>query len=298
MGRTIPQNAAGPGLDGDGNAVQLQGRDVATTAPTATQVLAWNGSAWAPADAGVAAAHSPSHENGGADKINVGSLNGELADPQPPKTHAPSHQNGSADEISVAALSGELADPQNAGKLQARTLASTAPTDGQLVRWNAGSSQWEPSDEKACKIINLSPEDPGAVLYPDGANNDVQITTGHDQTNNRNYYEITAAAAPNDYDIVVEIRVPTGWVWSEAKILVWTDDKDNNSIAVEIFDTNGASDGSDTVTPASNNTWEEKTLTTPAGTYASEGLFHIHIKGTIGLANKKVRIGAKKFKSS
>ena len=32
-----------------GNATQLQGRAVSTTAPTANQVLAWNGSAWLPA---------------------------------------------------------------------------------------------------------------------------------------------------------------------------------------------------------------------------------------------------------
>ncbi len=32
-----------------GNATQLQGRAVSSTAPTGTQVLAWNGSAWAPA---------------------------------------------------------------------------------------------------------------------------------------------------------------------------------------------------------------------------------------------------------
>jgi len=64
------------------------------------------------ADPGAPAAHHTTHENGGADEINVTGLSGELADPQPPKSHASSHQNGGADEINVTGLSGELADPQ------------------------------------------------------------------------------------------------------------------------------------------------------------------------------------------
>jgi len=64
------------------------------------------------ADPGTPGTHHTTHENGGADEINVAGLSGELADPQPPKTHATSHENGGADEINVAGLSGELADPQ------------------------------------------------------------------------------------------------------------------------------------------------------------------------------------------
>ena len=57
-------------------------------------------------------AHASTHEDGGADEINVANLSGELTDPQPSKTHASDHQNGGADEISVAGLSGELAAGQ------------------------------------------------------------------------------------------------------------------------------------------------------------------------------------------
>lgn len=151
---------------------------------------------------------------------------------------------------------------------------------------------------RAPRVMNLNPEYPGAVLYPDGANNDCVITSGHDQTNHRNYVEITADAATNDYDIVLEVRVPTGWTWDSAKIYAWTDDESNVVMACEIFDTTGTTDGSDTVTPSADNTWEEIALTTPGGTYASEGLFHIHLKGTIGAADKKARFGAILFKSS
>lgn len=151
---------------------------------------------------------------------------------------------------------------------------------------------------RAPRVMQINPEYQGAVLYPDGSNNEAAWVSGHDQTNHRNYMELTAEAATNDYEIVIEVRVPTGWTWDSAKIYVWTDDKTNNVMTVEIFDTTGTTDGSDTVTPSADNTWEEKTLTTPGGTYASEGLFHVHLKGTIGAAGKKVRFGAALFKSS
>jgi len=56
--------------------------------------------------------HAPTHENGGADEINVAGLSGLLADGQTPLAHAATHENGGADEISVLGLSGLLADGQ------------------------------------------------------------------------------------------------------------------------------------------------------------------------------------------
>jgi len=61
---------------------------------------------------GAPAAHASTHEDGGADEIDVTGLSGLLADPQTPLTHKISHENGGADEISVAGLSGVLSDPQ------------------------------------------------------------------------------------------------------------------------------------------------------------------------------------------
>ena len=37
-----------------------------------------------------------------------------------------------------------LSDQRDADTLQGRTMASAAPTDGQVLTWNAGTSQWEP----------------------------------------------------------------------------------------------------------------------------------------------------------
>jgi len=43
--------------------------------------------------------HAASHENGGADEINVAGLSGELADSQPPKAHASDHYPAGSDEL-------------------------------------------------------------------------------------------------------------------------------------------------------------------------------------------------------
>lgn len=70
-------------------------------------------------------AHAATHQDGGADEINVVGLSGLLADDQhildaevlaiaAALVHAARHQNGGADEISVAGLSGLLADAQTA----------------------------------------------------------------------------------------------------------------------------------------------------------------------------------------
>lgn len=68
-----------------------------------------------------------------------------MTDARTPSAHTSSHQNGGADEISVAGLSGKLADLQDAGWLQGREVASTAPSDGQVLAWVAGTSKWTPS---------------------------------------------------------------------------------------------------------------------------------------------------------
>jgi hypothetical protein len=63
-------------------------------------------------DARTPTAHASSHQDGGADEIDVTDLSGLLADGQTPLAHKTSHENGGGDEISVAGLSGELADDQ------------------------------------------------------------------------------------------------------------------------------------------------------------------------------------------
>lgn len=61
---------------------------------------------------GSSGAHAATHEDGGADEIDVTGLSGVLADPQTPAVHHTTHENGGADEIDVTGLSGLLADAQ------------------------------------------------------------------------------------------------------------------------------------------------------------------------------------------
>lgn len=62
----------------------------------------------------------------------------------PPGAHHESHEDGGADEVSVAGLSGVLGDKQDADKLQGRAINPTAPTDGQVLIWDAATSKWKP----------------------------------------------------------------------------------------------------------------------------------------------------------
>jgi hypothetical protein len=64
----------------------------------------------------------------------------------------------------------------NAGQLQGRTLASTAPTNLQYLGWNNGASQWEP------KTLPTVPTIAGttSLLKGDGNGNAVAATSGTD----------------------------------------------------------------------------------------------------------------------
>jgi len=81
----------------------------------ARYVLTATAPTWTEAPGGAPTAHASTHENGGADEINVGGLSGELADPQPPKTHAASHKHGGADEVASAAAGADLIPKAGAG---------------------------------------------------------------------------------------------------------------------------------------------------------------------------------------
>jgi hypothetical protein len=57
--------------------------------------------------------HSPQHEAGGSDQVNLDNLLGKAADPQTPATHADNHEAGGTDVMNVGALQGVLAQDQN-----------------------------------------------------------------------------------------------------------------------------------------------------------------------------------------
>jgi len=80
--------------------------------------------------------HAATHQNGGADEINVAGLSGLLADDQNPTLHAVDHQNGGVDEIDVVGLSGLLADAQTplAHDIQGAAHTASGLTAGEVLR--------------------------------------------------------------------------------------------------------------------------------------------------------------------
>lgn len=111
-------------------------------------------------------AHASTHQNGGDDELNLAGLNGDLADAQDAKAHVSTHQNGGSDEISLTGLDGVLADKQDSDKLQGRDLVATAPSDGQVVMWDDGNSQWEPATPGGYTVVHDEALTAGA-LYID-----------------------------------------------------------------------------------------------------------------------------------
>jgi hypothetical protein len=127
---TIGLAATLPAVDGSAltgvNAVKLQAVDVDATAPSPSQVLKFDGSKWAPA--------TDSNSGGTVTSVTAGSgLTGgtitgsgtlALANPMP-------------------ALDGGALTNVNAVKIQGRTLGSTAPSNGHVLKWNSSASAWD-----------------------------------------------------------------------------------------------------------------------------------------------------------
>lgn len=95
------------------NANSVQGRSVSTTAPTSGQVLKWNGTNW-----------TPSADNGA------------------------SYTAGSGLTLTGTAFSANSTSAMwNASSVQGRSVSTTAPTSGQVLKWNGSS--WAPSADNA-----------------------------------------------------------------------------------------------------------------------------------------------------
>ncbi|MCK7557516.1 hypothetical protein MKQ70_21925 [Chitinophaga sedimenti] len=154
------------------NANQLQGRDVNNTAPTNGQVLKWNGSAWAPgADAGGSITLQDDITGTGTGTISTTISNKAV-------TYAKMQDvtgsrllgryattAGTAQEISLGttmslSTGGVLSAANttalwNANELQGRDIATTAPTNGQVLKWNG--TLWAPAADASGSISLTGP---------------------------------------------------------------------------------------------------------------------------------------------
>jgi hypothetical protein len=122
----------------------LQGRAVLSTAPTSNQVLKWNGSAWAPA----ADDNTGTTYTQGAGIGIVGTVISNTGD-----------TNAGDDITTATAAAGDLSGTYPAptvARLQGRSVATTAPTSNQVLKWNG--TAWAPA-----------PDDNTGTTYTQGA---------------------------------------------------------------------------------------------------------------------------------
>jgi hypothetical protein len=161
--------------------VRLQGRALAATPPTDTQVLAWNAGAsqWQPTAPAAGGSGGISTVTAGTGLTGGGStptVTLSLATPAVPIAGGtmtgllvlsgnPIAANGAATKGYVDAavldaagggggpvsLTGDVTGsgtgtiPASVVRLQGRALAATPPADTQVLAWNAGASQWQPT---------------------------------------------------------------------------------------------------------------------------------------------------------
>jgi len=150
------------------------------------------------------------------------------------------------------------------------------------------------------KRIRLNAEYAGAVLNPgSGSNNTGTMTSGVDTTSGvwQNYYNwTTSQALAQNYDIVVQVPIPSGWSgWSSATPLtasVWADDTTANNIQVKLTDSNHTTATSFVdITPSSASTWTTKTPSSLfGGTFAAQDYFTLTIRVTAP-TGKNIRLG-------
>jgi hypothetical protein len=121
----LPAYTEGTGIDINGNTIsatntqamwnanQLQNRNVSSNAPTSGQVLKWDGSSWA-----------PGADNGG------------------------SYTEGTGINIVGNVISAENTTAQwNANKLQGYNISSSAPTGGNVLKFNPDNDTWFPGND-------------------------------------------------------------------------------------------------------------------------------------------------------
>ena len=122
----LRQGANSSGGGGSGNATQLQGRSVSSTAPTSGQSLAWNGSTWIPTT------------------ISGGSGNATQLQSRNVSSTAPSDQQCLAWNSGTSTWEPQAkGSSANATSIQGVSVDSTAPTSGQVLGYNGSS--WIPT---------------------------------------------------------------------------------------------------------------------------------------------------------
>lgn len=136
-------NVGGGGGGGSGNATSIQGTPVSTSSPIGGQVLQFNGTSdkWEPATvAGTGTVTSLSAGQGllGGTITSSGTLSVDVGT----SANKIVQLNSAA---LLPALDGSLLSNLNASRIGTRSIANSAPLDGQVVTWNASVAAWVPA---------------------------------------------------------------------------------------------------------------------------------------------------------
>jgi hypothetical protein len=127
---TLSLAATLPAVDGSAltgiNAVKLQSIAVDSAAPAASQVLKYDGTKWAPA--------TDANSGGTVTSITAGSglTGGTITGSGTLALQSP-----------MPALDGGALTNVNAAKIQGRSVSSTVPSNGHVLKWNASAAAWE-----------------------------------------------------------------------------------------------------------------------------------------------------------
>jgi len=190
---SLPSYTAGTGLSLAGsvfsaqnsialwNANQLQGNTVSATAPAAGQGLVWSGTSWAPAaltpaytaGTGLSLAGTTFSAQNTTALWNANQLQGNSISAVAPASGqglvwtgtawAPGTLTGSVISagtgISIAAgvVSAQTTTALwNANELQGKNISATAPSAGQELIWNAGTSSWTPANPSGGTVTTIN----------------------------------------------------------------------------------------------------------------------------------------------
>ena len=157
--------------------------------------------------------------------------------------------------------------------------------------------------EKDTDIV-IQPGYEGVAYRPDGTNNVGRLVLNYDSTNRRNYYQwASTPASLQDYDLVVPIRIPEGFLQWESPALILnyrTDSADNtlNKIDVSVFDTAGnAVTLTGTSTGLASSSWASTSLSfsgTPTWTVGQDAIVVIR---AFSKSNSATHVGALELSS-
>ena len=95
----------------------------------------------------------------------------------------------------------------NAVQLQGRNLSSAAPTDGQVVGWNAGASQWQPISVTSTPLSDATPQAISGVGNPGTATAASRADHVHPVTG------LAALAVANTFTQPQNVNVSDGFIY-------------------------------------------------------------------------------------